>query len=148
MSRPDPTLCSIDTFKALVQAAPGEIEALLKTGAIKHAKPGHVALIAAVRAFIEYTKATARNATLATAQETAKSARAAAAELSLMVERRELVPDEQAQAALDYLAGAIITGITCIPARATRDLRARRQIEDTLRTAQAAIAADLERLSR
>lgn len=148
MSRPDPTLCTIDAFKRLVEAAPGEVEGLLKAGAIKRAKPGHVALIQATRAFIEHTRSQARNATLATAQEQAKAARAAASELSLQIERRELVPDEQAQAALDHLAGAIITGITCIPARATRDLRARRQIEDTLRTAQAAIAADLEAMSR
>lgn len=148
MSRPDPTLTAIATFAALVQVKPSEIESLIRAGTIQRAAPGKIALIPAVRAFIEHTRSQARNATLATAQETAKSARAAAAELSLMVERRELLPDHEVQAALDYVAGVIVTGITCIPARATRDVRARRQIEDTLRTAQAAIAADLERLSR
>lgn len=148
MSRPDQTLCSIDTFKALVQAAPGEIEALLKTGAIKRAKPGFVALIPAVRSFIEYTRAQARNATLTSSQEQAKSARAAAAELSLMVERRELIPDEDAQTALDHLAGVIVTSTNIIAPRVTRDLRARAVIGEALRVALTAISADLEAMSR
>jgi hypothetical protein len=147
-SRPDPTLCTIDTFKALVQAAPGEVEALLKAGTIQRAAPGKVALIPAVRAFIEHTKAQARNATLVTAQEAAKSARAEASELSLQIERRELVADEDAQAALDHVAGAIITGTNTIPARATRDLRARSLIEGALRAALTAASEDLQRLSQ
>lgn len=148
MARPDPTLTPIATFAALVQVKPSEIESLIRAGTIQRAAPGRVALIAAVRAFIEHTKAQARNSTLVSAQERAKSARAAAAELSLMVERRSLVPDEEVQACVDHVAGAIITGITCTPARVTRDLRARRLIEDTLRTAQAAIANDLKVMSQ
>lgn len=148
MSRPDPTLTPIATFAALVQVKPSEIESLIRAGTIQRAAPGKVALVQATRAFVEHTKGQARSATLATAQETAKSARAAAAELSLMVERRELVPDEQVQACVDHVAGVIVTGITCIPAATTRDIRSRRLIEEVLRGAQAAIAADLQRLSR
>lgn len=148
MSRPDPTLTSIATFAALVEAKPGEIEALIRAGVIQRAAPGNVALIPAVRAYIEHTRSQARNATLASAQEQAKAARAAAAELSLQIERRELVADEDAQAALDHLAGAINTSAASLPARATRDLRARSLIEGALRAALTAASEDLRGLSQ
>lgn len=141
--RPDPTLVSTETFRRLVDAAPGEIEALIRAGTIQRAGPGLVALIPATRAFIERTKAQTRNASLAAAQDAAKAARAEAAELALMVERREMVADADAQAALDHLAGTITTACACLPARATRDLRARTAMDAVLRSVQEAIVDDL-----
>lgn len=141
--RPDPTLVSVETFKALVLAAPGEIETLLRAGVIQKAAPGRVALIAATRAFIEHVKSKARNASLAAAQEHAKAARAEASELALQVERREMIPDDDAQACLDHLAAAITSVIACLPSRVTRDLRARAAMDAALRAAQEGIADDL-----
>lgn len=145
--RPDPTLVSVETFKALVMAQPGEVEALLRAGVIQKAAPGRVALIAATRAFVEHVRSKARNASLSTAQEQAKAARAEAAELTLQIENRELVPDADAEATLDHLGAAITSAIACLPSRVTRDLRARVEIDAVLRLAQEAIAADLAKLA-
>lgn len=142
-SRPDRTLCTVEIFRRLVEAAPGEVEALIRAGTIQRAGPGCVALIPATRAFIEHVKAKARNASLTTAQEAAKTARAEASELALMVESREMVADDEAQAALDHLVATITSAISCIPARVSRDLPTRAATDAALRSVQAAIADDL-----
>lgn len=142
-SRPDPTLCTVETFKVLVMAQPGEVEAMIRAGAIQRAGPGRVALIPATRAFIEHVRSKARNSSLAAAQEQAKAARAEASELALMAERREMVADDEAQAALDHLVAAITSAISCIPARVSRDLPTRAAMDAALRSVQAAIADDL-----
>lgn len=142
-NRPDPTLVSPQTFARLSGAQPGEIETLLRTGVIRRAGPGKISLVEATRALIEHVKSCARDASLVAAQAEGKTARAEAAELALLVENRELIPDEQADAAVDHVAGAIITAISCIPARASRDIHTRAQMDANLRTIQDQIAKDL-----
>lgn len=52
----------------------------------------------------------------------------------------------EAEACVDHLCGVIADQIGGLSARITRDLRARQQIEEVLRRAQEAIAADLAQL--
>lgn len=147
MQRPDPTLVSIETFRKLVQAGPGEVEGLLKSGTLKRAAPGRLPLIEAVRAFISHTKAQAKDASAAAAQADARAARAEASELSLALQDRTLIRDEEADAALLAVVGAILETLSGLPARVSRGRLDRSVIEDTLRAAQAAIADDLAALA-
>jgi hypothetical protein len=76
----------------------------------------------------------------------ARDARAEASELALAVARRDVIPYAEAETATDFLCGVIADQIGGLPARVTRDMRERRAIEDALRRAQGAIAADLAQL--
>lgn len=142
--RPDPTLVSVEAFARLSGALPGEVEELLRSGAVRRAAPGKVSLIEATRALIHHVKSGARDASLATAQADARDARAEATELALQIERRDLIVDDDAQAAIDHIVGQIVTITGSLPARATRDLSARAVINDTLREVQGQVAADLK----
>lgn len=147
MSRPDPTLVSVETFRKLVSAGPGEVEALLKSGAIRRAAPGRVPLVEAVRAFISHVRASARDATAAAAMSDARSARAEASELSVSIQSRELIRDEEAEAAMQHVAGAILETFAGLPARVSRDRADRAVIETALCAAQAALSDELAELA-
>lgn len=142
-ARPDPTLVTVETFRKLVQAAPGEVEGLLKSGTLRRAAPGRLPLIEATRAFIAHVRATARDASAASAMADAKSARAESAELTLQVQQRELIRDEEAEAALLAVVGAVLETLSGLPARVTRDRADRTPIEEALRATHSCIANDL-----
>lgn len=146
MSRPDPTLVSIETFRKLVQAAPGEIESLLKSGTLRRAAPGKLALIEATRSYIAHVRATARDASAASAMADAKAARAEASELSLAIQDRTLIRDEEADAALLAVVGSILETFGGLSARVSRDRADRGLVEDALRAAQEALADELAAL--
>lgn len=143
MSRPDPTTISVEAFAKLVGAAPAELAGLLKAGTIRRAAPGRLGLIEAVRAYVGHIKASAKDASLTAAQADARAARAEASETSLALENRDLIHDEEVEAALQHVVGAILEASGGLAARATRDLRARASIEAALREAQLGIAEDL-----
>lgn len=147
MSRPDPTLVSVETFRKLVSAGPGEVEALLKSGTLRRAAPGRLALIEATRAYIGHVRATARDATAAAAQADARQARAEASELSVSIQNREVIPDADADAALLHICGAVLEVVAGLPARVSRDRGDRAVIEDALRAAQTALCDELAELA-
>lgn len=104
---------------------------------------GRVPLAEAVAAYFDTVRADMRAATLTAAVERARAARAESAELKLAESRRELVPAEDAEAAIDALCGAVLSGLTGLPARVTRDIPTRRRIEALAHAAQTALARDL-----
>jgi len=143
--RPATTTVAIADFAALCEVSETIIRDLIRRGALPKASAGRLPLIEAVRVVIRHVRSEARDATLSAAQESARAARAEAAELALAVEQRTLVPDEDAQAAVDHVAGAVVRAATGMAARITRDPNHRRRIDAALLAAQTAIADDLDR---
>lgn len=141
----DQTILTFEAFRRLTGAQPGEIEELVAHGILRQTEPGQIGLVAGVGAYINHLKARARNATLSSAAIAARDARAEASELALRVARRDLIADGEAEAALDYLASVIVGEATGLPARATRDLRARAAMDAALRSALTAISNDLSK---
>jgi hypothetical protein len=141
--QPGPTLLSLEAFRRLVGAAPGEVEDLVSRGVLPQPEPGQIGLVLGVAAYLSHLKTRARDATLSQAATAARDARAEASELALAVARRDVIPDDQAEAAADFLCAVITRELTGLPARATRDLRARSTMEAALRAALTGIAGDL-----
>lgn len=141
--QPAQTLLSIEAFRRLVGAAPGEVEDLVSRGVLPQPEPGQIGLVLGVAAYLSHLKARARDASLSKAATEARDARAEASELALAVARRDVIPDDQAEAAVDHLCAVITRELGGLPARATRDLRARAAMEATLRGTLTAIADDL-----
>ena len=141
----EPTLLTVEAFCCLVGAAPGEIDDLIARGVVYQPQPGQIGLVAGVGAYIVDLKARARNATLLRAATAARNARAEASELALAAAHRELIPDEEAETAVDFLCAVITRELTGLPARATRDLRSRSAMEAALRAAMTDLATGLEK---
>ncbi len=137
--RPAETLISVAALRKICGAKPGEIEALIRSRALI-ARAGKVSLVAGVRAYLDAIRATAKSASLSAAQDAARGARADAAELALSIDARRLVQKAEAEDAVAHLCGAVMSRTFTIPARATRDVRERRVIEDAIRVAQQEIA--------
>lgn len=104
---------------------------------------GKVDITMAVPAFFKELRAEMRATTASAAAERARAARAEAQELRLAETLRELVAVDEVEAAVDHLCGVIVTTLGGLPARASRILPVRRQIEDMVRKAQMAISDDL-----
>jgi hypothetical protein len=133
--------------KLLSDPADGIIDRLAKAGRI--APPddqGRIDLIATLPAFFAELRDQMRAGTATAASERARLARAASQELRLAEARRELIPTEDCEAAVDHLCGAILTTNSGLPARITRDVPLRRRIEAALHEMQAALARDLQGL--
>lgn len=141
----DVTILTVEAFRRLTGAQPGEIEELVTRGIVHQPEPGQIGLVAGVGCYIGHLKARARNATLSGAAIAARDARASASELALSIARRDLIADGEAEAALDYLASVIVGEATGLSARATRDLRARAAMDAALRSVLTAISNDLSK---
>lgn len=142
--RPAAVLVLMTEFARLVGAEPGELEALARARQFPKASAGRVPLVDATRTYFAALRERARDASLAAAQERAKAARAAAAELALAVENREMIPDDEADAAIQHLAGVVNSAAYGLPARATRDLRGRRVMERAIEAVLDELASFLE----
>ncbi|TYB81767.1 hypothetical protein [Maritimibacter fusiformis] len=74
-------------------------------------------------------------------------ARAAEIELRTAERRRELIPQEEAIAAMDLVVGKVAETLSGLPARITRDLVLRRKIEAAVHAGRKEIADALAELS-
>lgn len=127
--KPAPVLVLLSEFARLVGAEPGELEGLARARRFPKAAGGRIPLIEATRFYITALRERARDASLLAAQERARTARAASAELSVAIEGREMIPDDEANAAVQHVTGVVNSVAYGLPARATRDLHARRAME-------------------
>jgi len=147
MTATKPTaMITLAGLRRLTEAAPGELENMIATGALPALDGDKLPMIESVQAFLHFLRNESRNASASAAMARARDARAEASELALAIARRDLVQDTEAAACVDYLCGVIAETFGGLPARITRDLRKRRLIEDALRRAQEAIASDLAQL--
>lgn len=130
-------------LRCLTEAAPGELEGLIASGTLPALDGDKLPMISAVQSYLAHLRETSRTASASAAMARARDARAEATELSLAIARRDVIQASEAETACDFLCGVISEAIGGLPARVTRDMRERRVIEDALRRAQEAIAADL-----
>lgn len=133
------TTVSVAGLRAICGAKPNEIEGLIRARQIT-ARDGKVSLVAGVRAYLDNIRAATKSASLAAAQDASRAARADAAELALAVDARSMIPVDDAHDALARLAGEVMSSMGVIPARVTRDVRDRRQVETAIRNIQNEIA--------
>lgn len=101
-------MISVAGLRALCDAKPGEIEALVR-GRLLTARAGKVSLVAGVRAYLDQIRATTKSASLAAAQDASRAARAEAAELALAVDGHRLVRLADADDAMARLCGTIMS---------------------------------------
>lgn len=125
----------------------GRLRRLIEAGKITEAA-GRVGLVEAVQAFLADLRAELAENTATKSAELAREARADASSLRLAERKRELIPVDEADAAVTHVAGAINSAITQIPARATRDVRDRRKLDELIFALRERIAGSVGGASR
>lgn len=120
----------------------GRLARLIDQGIVKEAG-GRVSIVEAVRAFLEDLRADLRSNTATAAAERAREARASATALRLAEKKRAVIPQSDAEAAVDYLVGAVNSALAAIPARVTRAPETRRTIDHIIFNLRDAIAKEV-----
>ncbi|MEY4952826.1 MAG: hypothetical protein RL299_1250 [Pseudomonadota bacterium] len=137
----------IEVAGRLLMISAERVRQLIKSGHIEKTRHGFTTIPSAVQGYIKFLKESASDRTTNAALSRAQDARAREVELRIKREERELIPLEEALLAMSMLCGLVSQQLTGLPARITRDMGLRRQIETETHAAQEAIATALDKLS-
>jgi hypothetical protein len=122
----------------LLQVSEAWIRRLTNEGVLTRVN-GRYRLIDAVQAYLRYQKDAQRQTGKAQATNRVLAARAAEIELRVAVREKRLIELDDAVGTLDEIIGMMLTELSEMPAR-TRDLTARRIIEQAVREMRGRIA--------
>jgi phage terminase Nu1 subunit (DNA packaging protein) len=103
---------------------------------------------ACVKAILEAARSDRPESALEKARARAIDARARTQEMKIAREERELIPFDDAVEAMELKMGAVNTALTTLPARFTRNLEIREQLDDLVFTIREEISNKLEELSK
>jgi hypothetical protein len=138
-------MITLEVAGRLLMIGPERVRQLIKAGYIQRPKPGFTTVVSAVQGYIRFLKDDARQNTKSAAASRAVDARAAEIELRIAERKREVIPREDAELAMDLVVGEVNKVFTGLPARITRDVPLRRLIEAKLNDGKAQIAEALAR---
>lgn len=138
-------LITLEVAGRLLMIGPERVRQLIKAGYIQRPKPGYTTVVSAVQGYIRFLKDDARKNTKSEAASRAVDARAQEIELRIAERKREVIPREDAELAMDLVVGEVNKVFTGLPARITRDVRLRREVEARLNEAKGQIADALAR---
>lgn len=123
---------------------PDRIRQLVKAGYISKMRPGQTTIVSAVQGYIRFLKDEDRKNTQKGAAGKATEARTKEIELRIAERRRDLIPQDDAKAAVTQLAATVRAEFTGLPARWTRDMVERRRLEQEIDASFERIADALE----
>lgn len=135
MPSPKPGAGEIDAPSAarLLTITDTRLRQLVKDGWIKSTgKRGIYNTVECVQGYINFLRDESRRASKSKAESRVREARAQEIELRMAERARNLIPVEDANAAVDHVFGALKAELIGIPARCTRDLATRRVMEEEI----------------
>jgi hypothetical protein len=125
-------LIPIEQAALLLMISAERVRQLVKAGSIPKPAKGRVPLVGAVQGYIRFLKDEDRRSTKTASASRVQDARAQEIELRTAERKRELIPIEEATAALDFVVAKVRGEMTGLPIRFTRDVPLRRKLEDEL----------------
>lgn len=138
---------TIEVAGRLLMVTAERVRQLIKSGHIEKTRHGYTTIPSAVQGYIKFLKESASDRTTNAALTRAQEARAREVELRIKREERDLIAQDEALLAMSMLCGIVSQQLSGLPARITRDMELRRQIETETHAAQEAIATALDKLS-
>ena len=141
-----PQEVSASTFAALVGLSDRRVRQLIDMGIVARSGRGKVYLAESVRALLAEAKKDRDTSPLAAARARAADARARATELRAAREAGELIPLEDALEVVERVGGMFLAGLSGLPARATRDLKVRGEIDRHCDALRNEIVAEIEKI--
>lgn len=140
-------LIPVEVAAKLLEISAERLRQLRKEGYVEFPERGKTTLVSAVRGYIRFLKDAAAKETKTSASARTQDAKTRLLELQLQEKERELIPQEDAQLAMQLLVGSVSTVMDTLPARITRDMEWRVKVEDEVRKAKGQIADALGKLS-
>ena len=113
----------------LLMISDERIRQIAKMGYIPKLAKGRYNLVELVQGYIKFLKDDDRRSSKSATASRMQDAKTAEIEMRLAEKRRELIPVEDAQAAVDVIVGKVRAEFSGLPARATRDMTLRRVLE-------------------
>lgn len=113
----------------IIMVTPQWLRQLAAQGYIPAAEKGRYPLIAVIQGYIKFLKDDDRRSSKSATASRMQDAKTAEIEMRLAEKRRELIPVDDAQAAIDVIVGKVRAEFSGLPARATRDMTLRRVLE-------------------
>lgn len=135
----------VETIARLLMIGPERVRQLSKDGWIPKVGRGRYPLAGSVQGYISFLKDEQRRASKVAADSEIKLERARGLKLRNDRDEGRLIEVEEALGTLDEIVGELRTGIAAVPARVTRDLDFRDQIEKEIDACFARISKRLER---
>lgn len=133
-------MLNADEAGRLLKVTPTYIRQLARQGVLPKASRGLFPLVGLVQGYIDFLRSEDRRSSKSAADSRVRDARAAEIELKMAERRRDLIPQEDAQAAVSALCGMFRQTLNGLPARMTRDLELRTKIEKEVDAALATLA--------
>ncbi|MGA0615936.1 hypothetical protein [Paracoccus sp. KR1-242] len=135
-----PITLSVTEIAAMTGRTVRWVQNLAKDQAIEKDGRGKYRLASVLAGLVSHYEAIIEKGSKSAAASRVTDARAEEIELRLAERRRDLIPQEDALAVVDLVAGEVNKQFTGLPARITRDVRLRRDIEAKLNEAKQKIA--------
>lgn len=138
--RPKGQTISVTQAAVLLNRTGRWVQNLVAGGFIAKSKRGQYSLVEVVRGALAYYESQLEKSTKAAAASRVTDARTRLIEINIAERQRELIPVEDAKAAMGEFAACVRTELTGLPARLTRNASERRKLEQE-------VDATLRRLS-
>lgn len=139
----DGNFLSAEVAAALIRVTPRRLQQLVAEGWIKKEGRGQYTIRGVVHGYLDFRDSEDRRTAKSASASRVQDARAQEIEIRMAERKRELIPIQEATAALDHVVGTIRSEMTALPAMVTRDITLRRKIEEELDGALSRVAAAL-----
>jgi hypothetical protein len=133
-------LLSPDMAGRLLMVSGERVRQLAKEGWIRKASPGKYNLVEVVQGYIRFRNDADRRSTKTASDSRLRDARTREVELKTAQREGRLIELDDHLEAVDEIVGIMLTGLSGLPARVTRDLQVRRDIERAINETRQQIA--------
>lgn len=144
-SRPRGQTITVSQAAALLGRSDRWVQGLVKAGYIERANRGEYTLVAVIRGALAYYEDQITKNNKAAAATRASEARTREIELRIRERSRELIAMEDARAVVGEMAALVRAELAGLAARYTRDMEARRVLEEVIDDSLERIAGGAEK---
>lgn len=137
---------SVDVAARLLRVSRRRFFQLVSDGWISKDPAGEYTIVGVVHGALDYRDDQLKRAQKNEADNRLRDARAREIELRTARQEGELVPIDEANAIMHQIVGRMVSLLASVPARVTRDVRLRRQIEDAIDEVRSQLSKELVKL--
>ena len=138
----------VDVAAKLLMVTPEWVRRLTKDGWIAKTDRGRYRVVDVVQGYIRFLKDEARRSSKTASLSRLQDIRTRKEELAVAQTERELVPLVEAMTLVDEVAGVVVARINAIPARLTRNIEQREQLQREVDDALTEVADRIAKLGR
>ena len=135
---------SVGTAAQLLMVSEERVRQLVKLGYVPRVAKGQFPLVGVVQGYIKFLKDEERRSSKTATASRMQDAKAAKIEMELAEKRRELIPVEDHRIVVDIIAGKVRDEFAGLPARFTRDMKLRRELETEVNASLNRVAGVLD----